>query len=229
MSVKVPPDKVEHVVELSVAQVLWLLGQDDQWMRPRTSVMPIAAATGALVDVIEAGAARWVDDDDKLAVESSRRGPAGGLLRTWIDLLVEASASEPLAVVHAINAVSPNIWDSLGADLAVRSCAHEVPRPVRRWLPPRRRPHLDIANQARAQLLDVVAGTTIATRTDLGVLAVASCAGVLEHILSPTAFTDFSVVEPTEAFLEGNDLVRRLTPAVSYLVSLGPVLGLNDS
>ena len=211
--------------ELGVAQTLWLLGQDDQWLRPRVSAMPVAVAAGALLDVIDAGAARWVGDEDASSVEPTPVHVAEGLVGRWAALLRQAATYGPLPVIHGINAVSPHIWDVVGADLTARGCAHDVPRPVRRWLPPRRRPDHDAAVLARTHLRAVITGTRPASPCDQGVLAVASCAGVVEHVLSATAFTDHGALAPTAAFLEGSVLVRRLTPAVSYLVTLGPTFG----
>jgi hypothetical protein len=215
--------------ELLVAQALWLLGQDEQWMRPRVSAMPVAAAAGALVDLVNCAAASWVDADGGAALEPVQGEFPAGLLHDWSDRLVEAATSGSVPVIHAINAVSPGIWDSIGADLAARSYAEEVPRPVRRWLPPRRRPRHDVAEHIRNHLLEVLRGAQPATDADRGVLAVASCAGVIEHVLSRTAFTDSSVLAPTATFLEGSALVGRLSQAVSYLVSHGPLIGVQSS
>lgn len=220
------PAKLPAMGDLLVAQVIWLLGQDEEWMRPRTSALRVAAAAGALVDL---GAATWVDDEDEPAVEPIDAAVPDGLLHDWAGRLVEARSSGSLPVIHALNAVSPGVWDALGSDLAQRGCAQEVPRRVRRWLPPRRRPRGDIAEQLRTHLLRVVRGTDPVSERDHGVLAVASCAGVLEHVLSRTAFTDMSVLAPTQAFLEDSDLVPRLAPALSYIVSAGPGLGYQPS
>lgn len=215
--------------DLLVAHALWLLGQDEQWMRPRVGVMPVAAAAGAVVDLVNSGAARWVDGNSGAALEPVHVELPDGLLHDWADRLAEAATSGPIPVIHAINAVSPGIWDSVGADLASMGFADEVPRPVRRWLPPRRRPRPDITERTRTHLLEVIRGIHPATAEDSGVLSVASCAGVVEHILSGTAFTDSSVLAPTQTFLEGSALVGRLNQAVSYLVSQGPSIGVQPS
>lgn len=208
-----------------MAQVLWLLGQDDQWLRPRASAMPVAVAAGALVDVVDAGAARWVDGDGGTSVEPTAVVDSDSLVGQWAVLLVQAATDGPLPVIHAINAVSPDIWEVVGADLSLAGKAHDVPRPVRRWLPPRRRPDHEVVVSVRRHLKEVLEGTRPATAQDHGVLAVASCAGVVEHVLSSSAFTDHGALAPTRAFLEGSALVSRLTPAVPYLVSPGPVIG----
>ena len=210
--------------ELLVAQVLWLLGQDDQWLRPRASAMPVAVAAGALVDVVDAGAATWVDDGTP-SVQPTAMEHLDGLVGQWAALLEQAATDGPLPAIHAINAVSPEIWEVVGADLSRAGKAHDVPRRVRRWLPPRRRPDHEVVVSVRRHLQAVLDGTRPATAQDHGVLAVASCAGVVEHVLSSSAFTDHAALAPTRAFLEGSPLVRRLTPAVSYLVSPGPVIG----
>lgn len=211
--------------DLGVAQTLWLLGQDDQWFRPRSSALPVAVAAGALVDLVDAGAAAWVGDEAQTSVEPVLAQAPGGLVGHWAALLQEAATCGPVAVIHAINAVSPHIWDVVGADLASRGYAQDVPRPVRRWLPPRRRPDHQVTARVRSHLREVTAGTEPATLRDQGVLAVGSCAGVVEHVLSATAFTDHGALAPIERFLDGSPLVRRLTPAVSYLVSVGPIIG----
>lgn len=198
-------------------------------MRPRASAMPVAAAAGALVDLVNSGAARWVDGNSGAGLEPLHVEFPDGLLHAWADRLEKAATAGPIPVIHAINAVSQSIWDSVGADLASRSYAEEVPRPVRRWLPPRRRPRPDITEPIRTHLLEVIRGAQPATDEDQGVLAVASCAGVVEHVLSRTAFTDSSVLAPTETFLRESALVDRLNQAVSYLVSQGPSIGLQPS
>jgi hypothetical protein len=209
-----------------VAHVLWLLGQDDQWLRPRAAAMPVALAAGALVDVVDAGAGKWVDGAATTAVELSTSHEAAGLVGHWAGRLQGATRSGSLTVMHAINALAPDLWDAVGADLATQGEASNVPRPIRRWLPPRRRPNEATARQVRDQLREVIEGTRSPTPRDEGVLAVASCAGVVEHIMSSTAFTDHAALAPTRALLEGSRLVARLTPAVPYLVSLGPTIGL---
>ena len=215
--------------DLLVAHVMWLLGQDEQWMRPRSAALPIAAAAAAIVDLTNAGVAEWVDTEMGTAVMPGEIDAVDGVLHSWADRVNDAAKLRPIPVIHAINAVSPSIWESLGADLASMSYAQQVPRPVRRWLSPRRRPARDIAAGTRTHLREVINGRQPATLRDHGVLAVAFCAGVVEHLLSQTAFTDASVLEPTQALLEESDLVRRLTPAVSYLVSLAPGLGVQPS
>lgn len=209
-----------------MAHVLWLLGQDEQWMRPRVSALPAAAAAAAVVDVIASGAARWVDDRDEACVEPLAAPVAAGLVQEWVAQIREAATSGPLPVIHAMNAVSPGLWDSLGADLVRRGLAAEVPHRVRRWRPPRRRPTYEAADELRTHLRDVIRRARSATAQQREVLAVALSAGVVEHMLSRSAFTDGGVVEPTRQLLAGDALVDRLTPALSYVNSLGPVYGL---
>ena len=84
---------------------------------------------------------------------------------------------------------------------------------------------MTLAERVRAHLRGVIRGSEPATTADHGFLAVASCAGVVEHVLSETAFTDSSALAPTRAFLADSALVGRLNPAVSYLVSQGPAIG----
>ena len=51
------------MAELLVAQLLWLLGQDDQLLRPRVATLRAAITAGALVDVLNSGAAGWAGTD----------------------------------------------------------------------------------------------------------------------------------------------------------------------
>lgn len=75
----------------------------------------------------------------------------------------------------------------------------------------------------------MIHGVEPATSRDHGVLAVAWCADLAEHVLSRTAFTDPTVGEPTRALVEDSALVRRINDAVSYLVSMAPRVGITSS
>ncbi|MGG5260067.1 GPP34 family phosphoprotein [Phycicoccus avicenniae] len=211
--------------ELLVAQAIWLLGQDEQWMRPRAGTMPVVAAAAAVLDVIGSGAARWDEGGGGIAVDTGSVPAREGLLGCWTERLARAAATGPLPVIHSVDAVSPDVWELLGADLAAAGLTEDVPRALARWRPPRRRPRPEPSRRVRTRLLDVVHGRREGTEWDEGVLAVASCAGVLEHVLSGSAFTDTSVLVPVERYLSRSDLVPRLEPALSYLTSIGPVLG----
>ncbi|GAB3078030.1 GPP34 family phosphoprotein [Pedococcus soli] len=215
--------------ELSVARVLWLLGQDEQLFRPRVGAMGVAVAAAALVDVVGSGAATWVDSSGQREVVCTGESPSDALIGRWAAALEESGGREPLRVIHAINAMGSHNWDAVGADLARQGMAEEVPRPVRRWMAPRRRPDLAVARRERARLLAVIGGRGAASAQEEGVLAVAWCAGVAEHVLSTNAFTDSGVIEPTRRFLADSALVPRLEPAVSYLVSMGPLLGMDGN
>lgn len=217
------------MAELLVAQVLWLLGQDEQLLRPRVGILRAAITAGALVDVIDSGAAAWAGTDDEPRVQVTGVGPSDPLTRAWAARLAEAAPSQPIRVIHAINSLGSGIWEAVGADLARRGLATDVRRPVRRWLPPRHRPDRDATQRARTHLRDLIHGAEPATSRDHGVLAVAWCADVAEHVLSQTAFIDPAVVEPTRAFLEDSALVRRLNEAVAYLVSMAPTLGMTST
>jgi hypothetical protein len=217
------------MAEPSVADALWLLGQDEQLLRPRVGVLRVALAAGALVDLIDCGAARWTGTHEQAQVQPTGAGAADPLTRAWAARLGEAAGTDPLPVIHAVNAVSPESWDAVGADLARRGLASAVPRPVRRWLAPRHRPDPETADRTRRHLRRVISGAAPASTRDDGVLAVAWCAGVIEEVLSATAFSDSSVLGPTRAHLEDSVLVQRLAPAVGYLVSMGPVLGITAS
>jgi hypothetical protein len=213
------------VADLFVAQTLWLLGQDDQWLRPRASALRVAIAGGALIDLIDAGAAQWAGAQDDPQVAATGASTADPLIQIWAERFGKAARPDPIPVIHAINALGPGMWETVGTDLSRRGMASDIPRPVRRWLPPRHRPNPETSARARTHLREVIRGAAAANAQDHGVLAVALCAGVLEHILSQSAFADWSVLEPTREFLEDSMLVRRLQKAVSYLVSLGPTMG----
>ncbi|WP_404347643.1 hypothetical protein LG324_10340 [Phycicoccus jejuensis] len=212
--------------DLPAAHVVWLLGQDEQWLRPRHHAVVTAARAAALCDVVASGAAEWVDGPGGAAV---RPGPAagtgdGGLVASW-GAAMAVFGPGPVPLVQALDAIGPDLWDRLGTDVVRRGAALAVPRRVRRWRPPRCRPRREVVEPLRHHLLAVVAGATPAGARDEAVLASASCAGVLEHVLSDTAFTDLAVIAPAEDVLGESHLVARLEPAVSSLTSLGPLTG----
>lgn len=213
------------MAELLVAQVLWLLGQDERLLRPRVGTLRVAITAAAL-------STSWtVARRVGLAPTTSRRcgspvsAPSDPLTRAWAARLAQAGPSQPIPVIHAINSLRSGMWEPVGADLAHRGVAIDVRRPIRRWLPPCHRPDRGAIHGARAHLRNVIHGAEPATSQDHGVLAVAWCADVAGHVLSRSAFIDPAVVEPTRAFLEDSALVRRLIEAVSYLVRYGPGAG----
>lgn len=212
--------------DLSAAHVVWLLGQDGQWLRPRHHAVVTAARAAALCDVVSSGAAEWVDGPGGAAVRPGPTAGAGddGLVASWGAALA-VSGPGPVPVVQALDAIGPDLWERLGTDVVRRGAAVAVPRRVRRWRSPRSRQRREVVEPLRRHLLAVVAGATPAGARDEAVLASASSAGVLEHVLSDTAFGDLGVVAPAEALLRGNELVARLEPAVSYLTSVGPLTG----
>jgi hypothetical protein len=214
---------------LLVAEALWLLGQDEQYLRPRVGRLRVALTAAALVDVIDSGAARWAGSHEEPLVRETGGAAWDPLTRAWLARLAEATGSQPIPVIHAINALGPGTWEVVGADLARRGLATEIPRPVRRWLAPRRRPDREATDRARKHLRKVISGAEQASTQDHGVLSVALCAGVVEEVLSQTAFSDPSVLEPTCALLDDSILVQRLGPALSYLLSTGPGLGIEPS
>ncbi|WP_137120626.1 GPP34 family phosphoprotein [Segeticoccus rhizosphaerae] len=217
------------MAELLVAQVLWLLGQDEQLLRPRVGTLRVAITAGALLDVLDSGAAGWAGTDDEPQVRATGVSPSDPLTRAWAARLTQAAPSQPIPVIHAINTLGSGMWEAVGTDLVHRGLAIAVRRPVRRWLTPRHRPDRGATHRARAHLRNVIHGAEPATAQDHGVLAVAWCADVAEHVLSRSAFIDPAVVEPTRVLLEDSALVRRLNEAVSYLVSMAPGLGITPS
>lgn len=213
---------------LLVAQVLWLLGQDEQLLRPRVGTLRGGITVGALVDVLDSRGAGWAGTDDAPQVRVTGVTPSDPRTRAWVVRLAEDALSQPIPVIHAINSLGSGTWEAVGGSGTPRPgdrgppagaalVAAAAPSRSRRHPPGSRSP----AQRDPRRRASHVAGH--------GVLAAAWCADVAEHILSRTPFIDPLVVGPTRAFLEDSALVRRLNEAVSYPVSLAPGLGITSS
>ncbi|MDE9364628.1 GPP34 family phosphoprotein [Luteipulveratus sp. YIM 133132] len=205
----------------STARALWLLGHDDQWLRPRTHGVRVAVGAGALLDVLRSGAARWDPDDrTRLLVTSAARDP-DPLVRTWADRLTTANADHSVRVIHAIGALGAQVYDEVGADLVERGLAQPVPRPVRRWLAPRRRPDPHAVRPLREHLREVVLRDAPYEDGDAAVISVAWYAGVAEQVLSASAFADPDVVDGARRIAEEANLGPRLEDDLASLTRIG--------
>lgn len=206
-------------MDLLISHRVWLMGQDEQLLRPRASGLRTAVTAAALLDVIGSGAASWTESGTRVRT-GSLPGGLPALIGRWAERLETAAGGTPLDTVYAIDALAPGVWDEVGSDAALCGFATDVPRPIRRWLSPRHRPDVELARKLKTHLREVVRSTeAITDPVDEAVLAVGWSAVVLDDLLSLTALTDPDVVDPARTHCQSSELVRRLDEAVTFLSS----------
>lgn len=195
------------------------MGQDEQLLRPRAAGLRTAVTAAALLDVISSGAASWTESGTRVRTCPLPDGlPA--LIQHRAERLEKAAGGKPLDTVYAIDALAPGVWDEVGSDAALCGFATEVPRPIRRWMSPRHRPDTRLARTLKTHLREVIRSTdAITDPVDEAVLAVGWSAGVLDDLLSLTAFTDPDVVDPARTHCQSSELVKRLDGPVTFLSS----------
>lgn len=207
------------LMDLLISHRIWLMGQDEQLLRPRAPGLRTAVTAAALFDVIRSGAASWTESGAQVQTCPLPHG-LSALVRRWAGRLEKAAADRPLETLYAIDALAPDVWDDVGSDAALCGVATDVSRPIRRWMQPRHRPDTELARKLKTHLRDVVRSPDgITDSVDEAVLAAGWSAGVLDELLSLTALTDPDIVDSARTHLQFNELVRRIDEPVNFLSS----------
>lgn len=202
-----------------IAERLWLLGQDPQYLRPRVSRLRVAATAAALLDVIATGSAGWGENGATVVGHPAVHVSAAPVAQ-WADRVTRATAAGPLRTVHAIDSLAPGVWDQVGRHLLETGLATPVRHSVRRWLPPRGKPDQQRVDEIRTRLRAApdTADAPI-DPVDHGVLVVGYAAAVLDTVLSESAFPDPTVMDTARPRMQDDPIVRSLTDAIGLLAS----------
>lgn len=204
---------------LLASQTFWLLGIDNQLRRPRAPHVRIGHAGAALVDVIEAGGARWAGSLQEPRIELLPMPPGNALLDRWHERLAPAAREGGWRATCAVDALFEHAWTETAQSLLALGWASEHRVPVIRRVSYAPTPDaLQAARLVRDEACRAVSDGYPPNGAPHVLVAASESAGVSAFVLSEKWAGDADIGKLTAHALAGDALTRRLGAAMATLL-----------
>lgn len=208
------------MTQLLASQAFWLLGIDDQLRRPKAPHVRIGLAAAALVDVIDAGGARWTGPAQEPGIEVVPLSTDNELLATWHARLDAGVGSAGCRAVFAVDALYEHAWTEAARSLLQFDWSREHRLPVLRRLSyGPTADGLQVAAVLRDEARAAVAADRLPEGVALTVVAAAESVGVSEYVLSDAWAADLTIGLQATHALAADPLSQRLVAATKTLLS----------